>query len=80
MQGFVNKYSTVDHIFALNAIVQSHLEKCGAKAMYIAFADFRKAFDSVRLCKPLEAMQKEGVSGKFAGAIKAMRSSLLPRV
>ena len=63
--GFRKNYSTVDHIFVLNAIVQTHLEKRGAK-MYVAFVDFRKAFDSVRHCKLLEALQKEGVSGKFA--------------
>ena len=47
--GFRKNYSTVDHIFVLNAIVQKHLEKRGAK-MYVAFVDFRKAFDSVRHC------------------------------
>ena len=38
--------------------------------------DLRKAFDSVRHCELLEATQKEGVSGKFAGTVKAMYSSL----
>ena len=73
---FRKNYSTVDHIFALNAIVQKHFEKHGAK-MYVAFVDFRKAIDSVRHCELLEAIRKEGVSGKFAGAIRAMYSSLL---
>ena len=45
--------------------------------MYVAFVDFRKAIDSVRHCELLEAIRKEGVSGKFAGAIRAMYSSLL---
>jgi len=45
--------------------------------MYVDFVDFRKAFDSVRHCKLLETLQKDGVSGKFAGAIKAMYNSLL---
>ena len=62
-QGFVKKKkkkkkkSTVDHIFVLNAIVQKHLEKSGAK-MYVAFVDFRKAFEPVRHCKLLETLQK----------------------
>ena len=60
----------------MNANVQKHLEKRGAKT-YVAFVDFRKVFDSVRYCKLLETLQKEGVSGKFAGAIKAMYNSLL---
>ena len=74
--GFRQNYSTVDHIFVLNAIVQKHLEKRGAK-MYLAFVNFRKVFGSVRLCKLLETLQKEGVSGKLAGIIKAMYNSLL---
>ena len=74
--GFRQNYSTVDHIFVLNAIVQKHLEKRGAK-MYLAFVNFRKVFGSVRLCKLLETLQKEGVSGKLAGIIKAVYNSLL---
>ena len=46
--GLRKNYSTVDHIFVLNAIVKKILEKRAAK-MYVAFKDFRKAFDSVRL-------------------------------
>ena len=38
--------------------------------------DFCKAFDSVRHCELLKAVRKEGVSGKFAGAKRAMYSSL----
>ena len=45
--------------------------------MYVAFVDFRKAFNSVRHCKLLETLRKEGVSGKSAGALKAMYNSLL---
>ena len=43
----------------------------------VAFVDFRKAFESVRHRKLLEILQNEGVSGKFAGAIKAMYNSFL---
>ena len=42
--GFRKKYSTVDHIFLLNAILQKHLVKRGAK-MYVAFEDFHIIFD-----------------------------------
>ena len=37
--------------------------------MYVAFVDFRKAFDSVWHSELLDRIQKEGVSGKFAGAM-----------
>ena len=45
--------------------------------LYVAFVDFRKAFESVRHCKLLETLRKECVFGKFEGAIKAMYNSLL---
>ena len=45
--------------------------------MYVAFVDFHKALDSIRHCQLLDTVQKEGVSGKFSGAIKAMYISLL---
>ena len=45
--------------------------------MWVAFVEFRKAFDSVRHYALLKVTQKEDVSGKFAGVIKAMYSQLL---
>ena len=45
--GFHINYSTADQIFNLYAIAQKCLNKKGQK-LYLAFVDFRKAFDSVR--------------------------------
>ena len=47
--GFRKSYSTVDCIFALNVIVQKHLDKRGAK-VYVAFAGL---LQSIRLSKTL---------------------------
>ena len=44
--GFRKDYSTIDHIFTLHAMVSKHLKK--NKKQYVAFADFRKAFDTVK--------------------------------
>ena len=41
--------------------------------------DVRKAFDSVKQYDLLAAIRKEGVSGKFAGAIRAMHNSVILR-
>ena len=43
--GFRAGYSTVDHIFSLYAMVQKYLLK--HTKLYVAFVDFKKAFDSV---------------------------------
>ena len=62
--GFRRNYSTTDQIFNLYAIAQKCLNKKGQK-LYVAFVDFRKAFDSLRHDKLLQAVQQEGVKGKF---------------
>jgi hypothetical protein len=74
--GFRKSYSTVDQIFNLYALVQKTLDKKGRK-LYVAFVDFKKAFDSVRHDKLLECLNMQGVRGRFLIAIKAMYSSLL---
>ena len=62
--GFRRNYSTTDQIFNLYAIAQKCLKKKGQQ-LYIAFVDFRKAFDSVRHNKLFQAVQQEGVKGIF---------------
>ena len=74
--GFNRNYSTTNQIFNLYAIAQKCLSKKGQK-LYVAFVDFKKAFDSVHYDKLLQAMQKEGVQGKFFASIKCMYDSLL---
>ena len=43
--GFRKGYSTIDHIFSLNTLLELHRAK--KKKLYCAFIDFSKAFDSV---------------------------------
>ena len=73
---FCGNYSTTDQIFNLYAIAQKCLNKKGQK-LYVAFVDFRKAFDSIRHDKLLQAVQQEGVKGAFFASIKSMYDSLL---
>ena len=68
--------SPTDQIFNLYAIAQKCLNKKGQK-LYVAFVDFKKAFDSVHHDKLLQAMQKEGIQGKFFASIKSVYDSLL---
>ena len=74
--GFRKNHSTTDHIFTLYAIAQKCLSKKGKK-LYVAFVDFKKAFDSVRHNKLLDAIYKEGVKGKLFCALKSMYDRLL---
>ena len=73
--GFRKNYSTTDNIFTLHAIVQNCLSKKGKK-LYVAFVDFKKAFDSVNHAKLLEVLQNEGIGGKFLRILNSMYSSL----
>ena len=73
---FPRNYSTSDQIFNLYAIAQKCLNKKGQK-LYVAFVDFKKAFDSMHHDKLLQAMQKLVVQGKFFASIKSMYDSLL---
>lgn len=74
--GFRKGYSTIDQIFNLNALIQKTLARKGRK-LYVAFVDFKKAFDSVRHGKLFECLIKTGVKGRFLEALRAMYSSLI---
>ena len=60
--GFRKNCSTVDQIINLYAIVQICFRKKGQK-LYVAFVDFRKAFDSVRHDKLLDCIRNQGIKG-----------------
>jgi hypothetical protein len=74
--GFRKQYSTIDQIFNLNALVQKTLARKGRK-LYVAFVDFKKAFDSVKHNKLFECLLKTGIKGRFFETLRAMYSSLI---
>ena len=61
--GFRKGYSTVDHIFALNSLIE--LFKSTKKKLYCTFIDFSKAFDSVWRIGLWKKMLGSSVNGKF---------------
>lgn len=71
--GFRKGRSCNDHIFALNAIVESHLLQ--NKYLYGIFIDFRKAFDYVSHSKLGYKLSKLGVSAKFIRVINFIYSN-----
>lgn len=74
--GFRKNYSTTDQIFNLYAITQKCLNRKGQK-LYVAFVDFRKAFDSVNHQKLLDVLRSEGIKGKFLSSLRSMYDSLI---
>ena len=73
--GFRKDYSTVDHIFALHAMVSKHLKK--NKKLYVAFVDFRKAFDTVKRNVLWNVLLQLGIGGNMFNTLRAMYSSVL---
>ena len=69
---------TVDHIFTLYVIVQKFLLK--HTKLYVAFIDFRKAFDSVNRNALRSVLRKNVVKGKLYKALKGIYDSVIAYV
>ena len=74
--GFRQSFSTTDHIFTLNAIVEKSLSKRGGK-LYTCFVDLKKAFDSVQRGPLFHILCQNGLSGKFLNALGAIYKSVV---
>ena len=72
--GFRATYSTIDHIFTLYALVQSFLQK--NHKLYVAFIDFKKAFDSVNRNILWYVLRKSGINGKLYYALRGIYNSV----
>jgi hypothetical protein len=76
--GFREKRCTADHVFTLVACVQKQLLR--HRKLYVAFIDFRKAFDTVSRDKLWKILNNNGIQGKFLSAIKSMYEVVKVRV
>lgn len=76
--GFRKDHRTVDHIFTLFSMIQRHLLR--KKKLYVAFIDFRKAFDLISHCKLWPILRGSGVEGKMLQAIQGMYRRVKGRV
>ena len=68
--GFRSGYSTVDHAFILNCMIEYVLSIKGK--LFCAFIDYRKAFDCVWRKGLWYKMNKMGIQGKVFATIKSM--------
>ena len=73
--GFRKNYSTMYNIFVLMSLVHKYLCKARDR-LYCIFIDFSKALDSIRHDKLWEALQRNGINGKFLEVLKPMYSKL----
>ena len=70
--GFRTYHSTVDHIFSLHCMILKYVYGDRRGKLYVAFVDYRKAFDSVNHTKLWEVLKGAHLSTKFTLMLKAM--------
>ena len=73
--GFIKGHRTADHIFALKSIVDK-IVRVEGRRFFVAFIDFRKAYDRINRDLLLLKLQKNGIRGTFYRNIKAMYNSI----
>ena len=61
--GFRQGYSTADHVFTLNALIE--LFKSRKKNLFCTFIDFSKAFDSVWCIGLWDKLLESSINGKY---------------
>ena len=78
--GFRRNYSTTDHIFTLYSMVNNCLYGKKRSKLYVAFIDYKKAFDSINRNKLWEALKETGVSTKMTKMIQAIYKQVKAKV
>ena len=68
-------YRFADHVFVLTTVVNKIL-KVEKKRLFVAFIDFRKAYDKVNRNLLLLKLQRRGIKGQFYKNIKAIYSNI----
>ena len=78
--GFRRGYSTTDHIFTLYSMINNRLYGNRRGKLYVAFIDYKKAFDSINRNKLWEALNEIGISTKMLKMIQAIYKQVIAKV
>ena len=73
--GFRHGYSTIDNAFILQSIITKCLSKKRGK-LYVAFVDFKTAYDSIERSKLWNVLKRNNVKGKLFKAFHSMYSQV----
>jgi hypothetical protein len=76
--GFREGRSTTDHVFTIISCIQKQLLR--HRKLYVAFIDFRKAFDTVSRGKLWKILKNNGINGKFLNSLRSMYKVVQARV
>ena len=77
--GFMKNTRTSDHIFLLQTIIEKYVKK-NRKKLFVAFIDFKKAYDTVDRKKLIKRLKTLGMNGFFVRNINAMYSKVAYRI
>ena len=72
---FREGYSTIDHAFVLNELINMYLQNGKKKRLYCCFIDYQKAFDTIRRSLLWSKMIRNGINGKILRVIYNMYQS-----
>ena len=72
--GFRKGRSTTDHIFTLSALIEKQFSK--NSKLYVAFIDFKKAYDTINRSVLYSILANSGIQGKMLNIIRAMYSNV----
>jgi len=72
--GFRRGYGTVDNIFVLRGVIDRYLSR--HKKLFVAFIDFKKAFDSVNREALWTILNNYGIKGNVVNVLKSMYDSV----
>ena len=73
--GFRAGYSTIDNAFVLYSIISKYFNM-KHKFVYVAFIDFKKAFDSINRDILFNILRKQGIKGNLYNAVKSIYNSV----
>lgn len=76
--GFRKGFSTIDHIHTLELIIEKYMEK--QTPLYIAFVDYKKAFDTISHTSIWEALKAQKVENKYIEIIRRVYNKSTSKV
>lgn len=76
--GFRRNFSTIDHIHTVKQIIEKYKEY--NKPLYLAFIDYRKAFDSLHQCKIWESLKEQGINRCYIDILREVYENCSARV
>lgn len=76
--GFRSGFSTIDHIHVVEQVIEKYLEF--RRPLYLAFIDYKKAFDSIYHSSIWETLTHQNINTKYINILKDIYSKSVSRI